>query len=511
VSCTSPATSTLDAGGKPICAYVRSDGAILLAHYFPGTYNAQYDPRVAQITSKTGGSAAPPDWAPDLVSNSGHLAMARFNPGGGHELVMQCGRSATKPSATFDSGVLFETWDLGTKGTYGAQGIPGWGALGAVGAAGGRNDLGMCGMGADATTGGIAYCEGPAVPGSFANHLASYGSGADPSKLYVGCAGGGCYGASCDLHVLVWLVTSLDGGKKKDGGGGSDSGQCIPLSQLGCSDNSDCCSPAICFDDPNQAIQNGCCLTEQNTGCAQQTDCCQASSVTVNCNGGTCCNAQSQSCADDFDCCGSLTCDPASGTCKAPGDGGGADGAGGDGSAGGDGGGAGDGGGLDGAGDGAALDGAGVGDGAAAGADSGSDGAACLPPQSSCPGGGGCCPPYSCSTLSGTNVSYCCEPFGSQCKTYADCCGWSSQGTELGGKCTQGRCCVAPTAFANALCTDATGSPHPEACCAGLTCTQTGGSLYYCCAAAGAPCADPGGTGDPECCSGTCQLNGFCK
>ena len=192
-------------GGGTIPAYVREDGAVLLAHYAPGTSTRNYSPTVAQITNATGGAAPAPGWAPTPCTASGHLAMTSFDPNG-RIVAMECRRETSGHSEAVASSTLFTSFAPGTKGTYAAVGSPGWGAIAEAGTAGSRSSAGMCGSGASSTSGGIAYCSGPGGPGLATNHLVSYWSDASAGLTYYGCGGQACSGAACDIEIWVWLL-----------------------------------------------------------------------------------------------------------------------------------------------------------------------------------------------------------------------------------------------------------------------------------------------------------------
>jgi hypothetical protein len=189
--------------GAPMFAFRRNDGAILLAHYGPGTRHVTYDPSQTQRTSQTGGAVVPADWAPDPCFESGHLSFAQWNPMG-RQVVFECGAAYDGSQYTVASAGLFNDFSGGTKGTYGTTGTPGWGMIASIGSGQGRSNNASCGSVLDGATGGIAVCNGPGVL-SFANHLVSYYSTALSDSPYVGCNQAGCNGASCNLHVWVWL------------------------------------------------------------------------------------------------------------------------------------------------------------------------------------------------------------------------------------------------------------------------------------------------------------------
>ncbi len=186
-----------------IPAYVRDDGAILLAYYAPGTYPASYDPSQAQESAVGGGGGAPTGWAPDPCFASGHLSFSNFDPMG-KTVVMQCGHSFDDIMHESSSRTLFTSFDYGDKGTVDTVGAPGWGIIAALSSGLGRGNFGICGGALSPNSGGIAYCDG-APRGSFANHLVSFAVTTSAAP-YVGCGGTGCVGSSCDLGVWVWLA-----------------------------------------------------------------------------------------------------------------------------------------------------------------------------------------------------------------------------------------------------------------------------------------------------------------
>lgn len=211
-TCQQPLQQILTLQG-PKCAYVRGDGATLLAHYGPGVRALAYNSTVTQMMDTNGGGSVPPSWAPDEDTQSGHLAFNAFNPAG-KLIILECGM--TKQSkATYQSSTLFTSFAPGQKGNYGLTGSPGWGFFGA-GVLGGaiRSSHAACGMSLTVvpandpnSSGQIAYCSGPGAASSFANHLVSYhtGDASHPDSPYVGCNGTGCNGPSCQLQVWVWL------------------------------------------------------------------------------------------------------------------------------------------------------------------------------------------------------------------------------------------------------------------------------------------------------------------
>lgn len=186
--------------GATVPAYVREDGAVLLAHYGPGDFHRTYDPRVSQVTNRSGGAVPPPDFAPDPCLATGHLDLDAFDPAG-RTVEMACGASPGS-ALTVRSNALFSTFALGDKGIVGATGTPGWGNLSALAVPGGRTQWGVCGAVATASVAGIGYCSGPSdrTP---ANNLVSFSSTATAG--YIACGGVECSGPSCAQHVWVWL------------------------------------------------------------------------------------------------------------------------------------------------------------------------------------------------------------------------------------------------------------------------------------------------------------------
>jgi hypothetical protein len=189
--------------GTMIPAFRRGDGAILLAHFGPGTRHTSFDLANPQIASVSGGGTPPGGWAPDPCVESGHLAFAPWNPAG-KQLILECGESYEGSVFSVASSSLFADFSSGTKGTYGASGNPGWGMIAATNSGAGRSNHGSCG-GVQDETGGIAYCSGTASAGSFANHLVSFYTTANPITPFVGCNHAGCSGPTCNLHVWIWL------------------------------------------------------------------------------------------------------------------------------------------------------------------------------------------------------------------------------------------------------------------------------------------------------------------
>ncbi len=194
--------------GMSTPAFVREDGAILLAHYAPGTWHSAYDPALYQQTTTTGGVDRPTGWAPDPCAESGHVDMTRFDPSA-RVVRMECGTSLENIEESVFSDSMFSGFHSGTRGTVGAVGTPGWGAIASHDSLQARASQAMCGLYnyVTAPAGGIAYCSGTGGPSSYANHLVSYGSYNDPAVpgVYAGCGGRGCIGTSCDIEVWVWL------------------------------------------------------------------------------------------------------------------------------------------------------------------------------------------------------------------------------------------------------------------------------------------------------------------
>ncbi|MCC6874324.1 MAG: hypothetical protein IT378_08495 [Sandaracinaceae bacterium] len=201
-----PALSSVTTTAGSRMAYVREDGAILLAYYAPSAFITSYDPGVNQIANGTGGAVAPgAGWAPDPCIESGHLRMGEFDPAGA-ALEIQCGTSYDSIAATVSSSTLFDDFRGGVKGSVGTVGSPGWGAIAGMGTPDGRQSTGMCGSGTSTMTGGIAYCDGPSTGSPYQNHLASYtivqGRSDNP---FVGCNRSGGSRMSFSRGVWVWL------------------------------------------------------------------------------------------------------------------------------------------------------------------------------------------------------------------------------------------------------------------------------------------------------------------
>jgi hypothetical protein len=194
--------SRVDTGrGTTVDAFVRADGAVLLAHYGPGAYHPAYDPSVPQAVTTRGAGPVGAGFAPDPCVVSGHLPFAQFDPAG-HVVELACGESEMS-AVRVASDSLFTTFAPGDHGVPGTVGSPGWANISAIGSGLGRGFFGVCGTGTAVNSGGIGYCTGPtAADGS--THLVSFTSG--PVASYMGCAGTTCSGARCTNHVWVWLL-----------------------------------------------------------------------------------------------------------------------------------------------------------------------------------------------------------------------------------------------------------------------------------------------------------------
>jgi hypothetical protein len=202
--CIATPTTVTTSLGTMIPGYVRADGAILLAHYGAGTFHSGYDPQVSQEVTVAGGVTPPVGWAPDPCRESGHLSFAEWDPTA-RSVIIECGDSATAPMGSFESSTLFSSFASSSYGTVGASGTPGWSMIAAIGSGQGRSSHASCGGSLDNLTGGIAYCDGPGVPSSFSNHVASYFTSQAANGNFVGCMGTGCNGPACSLQIWVWL------------------------------------------------------------------------------------------------------------------------------------------------------------------------------------------------------------------------------------------------------------------------------------------------------------------
>lgn len=197
-----PALSRVDRGdGTLVDAYVREDGAVLLAHYAPASFHRSFDPRTAQVVDATGGAPAPAEFAPDPCLASGHLSLAQFDPSG-RTVELQCGTDLLS-AITVGSSAVFDSFALGDHGGVGTTGMPGWGNVSAHGVGGGgRTRWGVCGSRADLGVAGIGYCAGPSE-NTPTNNLVSFSS--TRTAGYIACGGVDCSGPTCDQHVWVWL------------------------------------------------------------------------------------------------------------------------------------------------------------------------------------------------------------------------------------------------------------------------------------------------------------------
>jgi hypothetical protein len=196
-----PVTSTTRlSDGTEIAAFLREDGAILVAHYDAKSYVSAFDPFVAQAATPSGGAGASAGFAPLPCGATGHLDLDRFLIDTG-ALEFQCGTSQSDVRSTITSNLIssFRPGDFGSPGTVGE---PGWANIAAVGSGLGRSRFGSCGNSATVESGGIAYCSGP-FASDYSNHLVSYTVAND--RAYVGCDSMGCSGASCELEVWIWL------------------------------------------------------------------------------------------------------------------------------------------------------------------------------------------------------------------------------------------------------------------------------------------------------------------
>jgi hypothetical protein len=208
-TCNDATIQTVDPDlAAPREAVVRADGAVLLAHYGPGTNHDAYAQNAAQLmtvgpgATHGTGAPAPAGYYPDRCGNSGHIPFTDWNPSG-RTLVFECGVNVESPAVSVET-TLFADFTSGVKGTYGATGSPGWGMIAASGSNQGRASYANCGETNDLQSGGIAICNGPGVP-SFSNHIVSYLAHPIESLPFVGCGGTGCNGPTCNLHVWVWI------------------------------------------------------------------------------------------------------------------------------------------------------------------------------------------------------------------------------------------------------------------------------------------------------------------
>lgn len=194
--CRPTLTRVPTADGTMIPAFVREDGAILLARYPAGMPNPHpYDP---SLSLALGHDSTPADWAPDPCFEAGHLPFANLDPTE-KTVVVECGDGDSTTSYSTD---LFESFEYGTFGSVGAEGNPGWATLAANGS-GSRHYNYLCGNASWSTGGGFALCSGEGETNSFANHLASisvYSSG-----INMACAGRGCRGDACDVWINIWM------------------------------------------------------------------------------------------------------------------------------------------------------------------------------------------------------------------------------------------------------------------------------------------------------------------
>lgn len=202
--CRAAGASVTTTSGATIDAYVRADGAILLAHYGAGARHVAFDPAVAQEVSPAGGGAPPAGWFPDPCATSGHLSFVAWEPAG-RTVTLECGPSPDEILASISSDNMFTSFASGTHGVYGAVGAPGWGLIASIASGQGRSNHASCGAAQTGSTGGIAYCDGPGAALDFSNHLVSYYTTDLADSPYVGCAGEGCNGPDCELEVWVWL------------------------------------------------------------------------------------------------------------------------------------------------------------------------------------------------------------------------------------------------------------------------------------------------------------------
>lgn len=182
-------------------AYVRDDGAILLAYYEPTAVHTGYRIDTAQIVASAGGSNAPPGWAPDPCTQSGHLPFAEFVPAG-RAVTMECGPDSSAIQYRATSSTIFTDFSEGTR-LYPASGDPGWGVIASLGSGSGRGSHAMCGQTETPLLGGIAYCDG-STPGRYDDHVVSY-SISSTGVNYVGCGRTGCSGSTCETSIWVWL------------------------------------------------------------------------------------------------------------------------------------------------------------------------------------------------------------------------------------------------------------------------------------------------------------------
>jgi hypothetical protein len=193
-------------GIGPRAAFVREDGAVLLAHYTSAGYHAAYQPSVTQGTSATGGRTPPSGWAPDPCVETGHLEFGNATPGS-RRVTMECGADYGAPARAVGS-TFFSDFSDGPHGPDGAMGDPGWGIVASRGSGQGRSSYAMCGTSLSATNVGIAYCNGSGLTPPGTSHIASYSisyaGGGSTGSAVVGCNARFC-GATEECHVWIWL------------------------------------------------------------------------------------------------------------------------------------------------------------------------------------------------------------------------------------------------------------------------------------------------------------------
>lgn len=191
------------ADGATIPAFVRADGAVLLAHYEAGATNRAYDVAFAQRVDRSGGGAAPVGWAPHPCQTSGHLPLSSV-PVDGRRVLFECGTSRSDLRYSAASS-LIESFDPGVHGAVGAEGDPGWAAIASVGSGDGRVNHAMCGVGMSSVTGGLAYCDGARAGSLYATHVVSYTTSSSGFSFF-GCGRAGCDGPLCELAMWAWLL-----------------------------------------------------------------------------------------------------------------------------------------------------------------------------------------------------------------------------------------------------------------------------------------------------------------